>query len=1288
RFTGGSARASTGESTNTPTPIQDYGANGFPGDVTFAPGQTVAVVPVLVYGDNVVEGDESVVLAGEVVRGAARVTSVGTGTILNDDGTKTSAYPVLRDGVPLITSGPGAALENGVPGSSSGNVIHIPVRLSFPAKTAQVVPLIWRNGSAVARPPDGSGTDFWIPRVTPGQGGDTLVFKPGETLRVISVQIYPDEDIEPDESFSVEAGGAAGTGTILNDDPSPSPQQVAQHDQIIQSLYQGGDATGYQFDTDGNGTWETQCDGTSAIVQYPAAAEISDGVARILSKLGISQPATTRAAGGTPATYTYGARAVGLSDAGETVQLGHVTSTSVAATHVTVDTAYVLARLAEARQRLRARLQELRHDQRTVKARGLTASIAQTAVPSPYQAALQKEIQKQIDVLLKASATVNHPGPASATVTAAIKAVTESQATAAITAACTKAQLEVCPTTVIYKFVEMVFPSDAPAGSCYRRVAATTPSSRNLAAATSLQYRSPLNVPILVNGLRLQNGSLPVVDEKVDEKISHVRFVLDTGNNTLASVSETTGLPPFAGIYGEIKPASATMGSRYILQTDLINWPVDRASKVTDASALKKAIANLPTNTQKLNWITKYGAGVKVGMSLGGLALNGIDEVHLLRKRSAAFGSFMLPTLARPTDKELADPTRKKGALELLQGVTVQTVFAIDNTAGIVFDGLNAKVGEIPAGNLFKIKDLSLSYVKSSDEWNGSLELYFPPTGAYGAKGSFTIRGGKFVGLSAAALFDPGIQLGCCVRLTKVGGSYANTYWDANGCLQSPATCSKYKSDHADTLPPNLCLTDPTRKQCETSVQVAGLVGLAAGPKVKVGTQTKDLLNVDGSLKFVDSTANNPWALTANADFSLLGELSFGHAVITYINGQQFSGYGTVNKTFAAACLELNINAMLGVDIYSATKWQAFAGVGIGGNLCGVASFAFKQEILASSRGIGACANVTAAGLTYGAGVVYTWNDRGLHSFSGCSHDQLVTEGGVTARRSIRATGAPRTVTVPAGVPTFLFKLTGATKPPDVVLTAPDGTTVDTSAAAGRRGYLVYPGVDHETYIDVKDPAPGSWTVDVKDGSSPVIGLETANGIADPSVQATVGGEGRARVVQFKVRSIPGQRVRFAERLAGHGGAPGPAQIIGETSAASGGLRFVPATGPAGRRTIEATVLQHGQPRAVFKVAHYMAPGPFKPGVPTMKLRRRGSRLIVTWKPVLGAQRYRVLARVTAFDNHVLRLVGHSVFATRGRNQRRVVIPNVSRRERVGLSVTAVSSAGFLGGTAHRSAGG
>jgi hypothetical protein len=1287
----GSAKPNDGSPLNTPTPTSDYGPLN-PGAVTFAPGQTVAVLPVTVYGDNVVEGDESVVVSGEIARGTAKTLNVGTGTIINDDGTPSSAMPKLQDGIPLITSGPGSALENGVAGAPTSNVIQIPVRLSFPAKTDQTIPLVWTDGTALKRPPDGNGTDYWFSKQVPGTStADAIVFKPGETLKVVNAQIYPDYDVEPDETFTIFSAGATGAATILNDDPSLSPEQTAQnekiHTEILESLYKSDDAT-YQFDADGNGTWETQCDGSSAVVKYPSTATISAGVASVLAKLGVKAPATARAAASTPSTYSFAARAVTTTDDGETAELGHVTRDKIAASHVTVDKAYLLARLAEARTRLRARLRELRRHKSPAKPRGLLAYVAQNTATSGYSAALQKEIEKQIAILLKASSTVNNPGPSSAAVTAAIKAAADAQANTAITAACTEAQLNECPTTLIYKYVEMAFPSDAPAGSCFRRVAASTPTSSNLAAATSLQYRSPLNVAILVNGLRLQNGSLPVVDEKVDEKISHVRFVLDTGSNTLTSVSETAGLPPFAGIYGEIKPASASMGSRYILQTDLINWPVDRASKVTDASALKKAIANLPTNPQKLGWASKYGAGVNVAMSLGGLALNGIDEVHLLRKRSAAFGSFMLPTLARPTDKELADPTRKKGALELLQGVTVQTVFSIDNTAGIVFDGLNAKVAEIPAGNLFKIKDLNLSYTKSSDEWKGSLELFFPPTGAFGAKGSFTIRGGKFVGLSAAALFDPGIQLGCCIRLTKVGGSYANTYWDADGCLQSPATCSKYKSDHAGTLPPNLCLADASRKECETSVQVAGLVGLAAGPKLKIGAETKDLLNVDGSLKYVDSTANNPWALTANADFSLLGELQFGNAVITYINGKQFSAYGAVDKTFSKACLELKINAMLGVDIFSLTKWQAFAGVGIGGNLCGVLSFSFKQEVLASSRGIGACATVAASGYTYGSGVVYTWGDRSLHVFSGCSHDTLVAEGGVTATRAIRAQGAPRTVAVPAGLPTYLFKLTGATKPPDVVLTSPDGKSVDTTVAPGAPGFLVYRGVDNETYIDVNKPAAGNWKVTVKDGSSPVTGLDTANGIPDPSVKATVGGKGRARVLQYKARVIPGQRIRFAERLPGKDGVPGAAQIIGETTAGTGTLRFTSATGPAGKRTIEATVLQDDQPRGLLKVATYTAPGPFKPAAPKLRLRRKGSQLIVTWNRVTGASRYRVLARVTAFDNHVLRLVGRSIFRTRSNGRRSLVLTKISRSERVGVSVTAVSGAGLLGKTAHRSVGG
>jgi hypothetical protein len=58
-----------------------------------------------------------------------------------------------------------------------------------------------------------------------------------------------------------------------------------------------------------------------------------------------------------------------------------------------------------------------------------------------------------------------------------------------------------------------------------------------------------------------------------------------------------------------------------------------------------------------------------------------------------------------------------------------------------------------------------------------------------------------------------------------------------------------------------------------------------------------------------------------------------------------------------------------------------------------------------------------------------------------------------------------------------------------------------------------------------------------------------------------VSGHGYSRALHFTIRPRPDQVVRFIER------AGAVDHNLGTTSAARGTLRFVPAIGPAGRRT-------------------------------------------------------------------------------------------------------------------------
>jgi hypothetical protein len=162
-----------------------------------------------------------------------------------------------------------------------------------------------------------------------------------------------------------------------------------------------------------------------------------------------------------------------------------------------------------------------------------------------------------------------------------------------------------------------------------------------------------------------------------------------------------------------------------------------------------------------------------------------------------------------------------------------------------------------------------------------------------------------------------------------------------------------------------------------------------------------------------------------------------------------------------------------------------------------------------------------------------------------------------------------------------------------------------------------------QTYVVIKHPAAGSYKL-TNLGPVPATQINDAYGLPQPSVRASVTGSGSRRTLTWHVRKIADQKVQFAE----YGN--DVRHLIASTSASTGKVRFAPQAGPAGRRTIVAIVSQYGLPRTTIKVTSFRASGPPKPGkVTKLKLARKGSTVVVTWKAPKSVFRHAVYVVTT-----------------------------------------------------------
>jgi chitinase len=139
---------------------------------------------VTVNGDTTLEQDETFTVT--VKDGVSGETATATGTILNDDP-------------------PNVAVSSPRAGEADGKV-GFAVTLSAPSTKPITVPYSTKDGSATA-PADYAATS------------GTLTFAPGERSKVVEVPIANDKLSEGDETFTLSAGAATGTATIVDDEP-------------------------------------------------------------------------------------------------------------------------------------------------------------------------------------------------------------------------------------------------------------------------------------------------------------------------------------------------------------------------------------------------------------------------------------------------------------------------------------------------------------------------------------------------------------------------------------------------------------------------------------------------------------------------------------------------------------------------------------------------------------------------------------------------------------------------------------------------------------------------------------------------------------------------------------------------------------------------------------------------------------------------------------------------------------------------------------------------------------
>ena len=319
-------------------------------------------------------------------------------------------------------------------------------------------------------------------------------------------------------------------------------------------------------------------------------------------------------------------------------------------------------------------------------------------------------------------------------------------------------------------------------------------------------------------------------------------------------------------------------------------------------------------------------------------------------------------------------------------------------------------------------------------------------------------------------------------------------------------------------------------------------------------------------------------------------------------------------------------------------------------------------SLLISDNGAAGCvAIVRDAGpfhLHLHIGVAVNWSPFRIDPmFTGC--DVGVERDAGAPARDARAHAAQAGFRVPVagGTQYEIIGAEGAGAPPAVELDGPGGARVAATASGpilNAQYAVVHDAARNTTYVIVRSPAAGTWSVKPVAGSPGITAVHFATSLPPVGVKASVTGSGLHRRLSYAVRRIPGQVVRFVER------GPNSLALIGTVADGGRGvIRFHSGAGPAGRREVVALVQENSHPRAQMVVAAYTAPAPARLTRPSgLRAVRRHGSLTFSWRRVAGAGAYAIVIRTSDHRSFVMTLARRSfmVLAVAARTTARITV--------------------------------
>ncbi len=550
-----------------------------------------------------------------------------------------------------------------------------------------------------------------------------------------------------------------------------------------------------------------------------------------------------------------------------------------------------------------------------------------------------------------------------------------------------------------------------------------------------------------------------------------------------------------------------------------------------------------------------------------------------------------------------------------LANVTADVGVAADNERGLILDTLKAVLDGAQVGPA-EVRDGSLTYSRAGGgRWEGGATFYPSKVQALSIQGVLRFGAGGYF---------------------KLGGGVDG--------LNRPLLAGVFFQKAVAELTVN-------------PFSLLGGLGVTYGPQFKLaGMAPISAARLDGSFRYEDADP---------AVFELKGTGKV--AVADFDGGLSFTSAGAVD-TEGTATLTVPGFDQYGLNASVKGWYERSAFEVLGAATIALPGPDASGEAVLSSVGVAACRR--GAGPDFGYGFRY---DGGLEVMNkSCGLGPFRPQ-----RARARAAGASGgKFEVPAGRKTVTFAVSGIGGPPHVLLSGPGGVRVDTPTDPTRavdtpKAYAFVDLQTATTYIAIDRPRAGTYSIQPQPGSASVRSYESAESRAAVTVRATarraVGGR---RVLRYRARGLAGGRLRFVEE------GRGVRTVLATTRRPAGSVRFVPATGPGGTRTVRVLVEQDGLQQPSRRVARYTTRASRVSPVRRVRVVRGRAQLRASWTGP-GKATYRVRLRLDNGRRVLRRVVG-----------RHVRFPAVPRMSRARIEVRRVDASGQFSAAVVRASAG